>query len=59
VEDDIERIIDAALTRRSGANPAALRRTILEFLWDAGYDVTHRPDMIPIVRNPGEDRAGR
>jgi hypothetical protein len=56
-EDDIERAIVAAIQRHSRDNPAALTRAILEALWKAGYEVTRRPDLIPIRRNPGEDRA--
>ncbi len=57
LEDEIERIIAACIDRHSKGDPAALARTILQELWEAGYDVTRRPDMIPILRNPGEDTA--
>jgi hypothetical protein len=56
-EDEIEQIIEAAIRRYSPGEPAPVRRAILESLWDAGYDVTRRPDVIPIRRNPGEDHA--
>jgi hypothetical protein len=56
-EDEVERIIEAAIKRHIAGNPSALRRAIIESLWEAGYDVTRRPDLIPIRRNPGEDRA--
>jgi hypothetical protein len=52
-EDDIERTILACVERHSNNCPAALARAILETLWEAGYEVTRRPDMIPIRRNPG------
>ena len=55
--DDVERVIFDAIWRHSKGDPEALARAILESLWEAGYDVTRRPDMIPIRRNPGEDRA--
>ena len=51
--DDIERIIVAAIERRSKRDPAALARAVLEELWEAGYDVTCRSDMIPVRLNPG------
>jgi hypothetical protein len=51
-EDEIERVIEAAIWRRAQGDPAALARAILEALWEAGYDVTRRPDMIPVGRNP-------
>lgn len=47
-EDDVERVIEAAIWRRAKGDPAALARTILEELWEAGYEVTRRPDVIPI-----------
>lgn len=56
-EDDVERIIEAAIRRHSAGAAAMLRHAILESLWTAGYDVTRRPDMIPIRRNPGRDAA--
>jgi hypothetical protein len=56
-EDGIEQIIEAAIKRYIVGDPAALRRAILEALWEAGYDVTCRPDLIPIRRNPGEGTA--
>ena len=52
-EDDIEQVIEAAIWRRVKGDPAALARAIIESLWEAGYDVTLRPDAIPIRRNPG------
>jgi hypothetical protein len=52
-EDDVERLIIAAISRHSRDDPTALARAILEMLWEAGYDVTRRPDVIPIRRNPG------
>jgi hypothetical protein len=52
-EDEIERLIAACVERHSSDNPASLVRAILETLWEAGYDVTRRPDVIPIRRNPG------
>jgi hypothetical protein len=56
-QDDAERVILAAIRRHSKGDPAALARAILEQLWEAGYDVTRRPDTIPIRRNPGEDHV--
>ena len=54
-EGDIERIIEAAIWGRSKGDPAALARAILEDLWDAGYDVTHRPDVVPTRSNPDQE----
>ena len=56
-EDEIERLIVACVERHAQGSPAALARAILETLWEAGYDVTRRPDVIPIRRNPGDDQA--
>jgi hypothetical protein len=56
-EDEVERVIEAAIRRHPAGNIAVLKRAILEALWEAGYDVTHRPDMIPIRNNPGEGAA--
>ena len=50
-EDYVERLIAACVVRHSNSGPEALARIILEMLWEAGYDVTHRPDLIPIRRN--------
>ena len=55
--DEIERLIVTRIKRNTGRSREALARAILESLWEAGYDVTRRPDLIPIVRNPGEDAA--
>ena len=52
-EDDIERVIVTAIWQHSKDDSAALARAILEELWEAGYDVTRRPDMILIRYNPG------
>lgn len=57
LEDDVERLIAACAQRNVGHGPETLARAILEGLWDAGYDVTRRPDLIPIRHNPGEDGA--
>ena len=54
LESHVEQIVEAAIRRHSKSDPALLGRAILESLWELGYDVTRRPDMIPIVRNPGE-----
>ena len=51
-EDIVERLIVTCVERHSRDNPAALVRAILETLWEAGYEVTRRPDLIPIRRNP-------
>ena len=50
---EIERIIAATIERRARGNVPALVRAILEELWEAGYEVRPRPDLIPIRRNPG------
>ena len=52
-EDDVERVITAAVSPHSKSDPAALARLILEELWAAGYDVTPRHHVIPIRRNSG------
>lgn len=49
--DKIERIIAAALERHA-SDPATLATVIIERLWDAGYEVRPRPDLIPIRPNP-------
>jgi hypothetical protein len=56
-KDDVEQVIFNTLCRRSKGDPEALARAILESLWEAGYDVTRLPDMIPIRANPGEAPA--
>jgi hypothetical protein len=56
-EDEIERLVAAALERHAKDGPARIARAILEELWEAGYDVVRRPNIIPIRRNPGEDHA--
>jgi ribosomal protein L31E len=56
-EDETERLIAASLERHTKADPARIARAILEELWEAGYDVVRRPNIIPIRRNPGEDHA--
>lgn len=56
-QDDAEQVIAAALCGRLKGDPETLARAIFESLWEAGYDVTRRPDMIPIRRNLGENRA--
>jgi hypothetical protein len=50
-DDDVERIITAAVWPHSKSDPAALARVILEDLWEAGYEVTARHDVIPIRRH--------
>jgi hypothetical protein len=52
-EEEVERIIEAVIKRYSAGNPAMLRPAIFESLWNAGYEITRRPDLIPIRRNPG------
>jgi hypothetical protein len=53
-------VIVAAIERLVNAAPAALARTILETLWEGGYDVTRQPDVIPIRRNSGKgDGCGK
>jgi hypothetical protein len=54
-ENDVERVIVAAIWQHSRGDPAALARMIIEELWEAGYDVTRRLDMIPIRYNSGEN----
>jgi hypothetical protein len=53
MEDAVERLIAGTIRQHSRGDPVALARAILEALWEAGYDVTRRPDLIPIRRNPG------
>jgi hypothetical protein len=57
LEDNVERIIVATIWRHPKADPATLARMIVEELWETGYDVTPRPDVIPIRHNPSEDAA--
>jgi hypothetical protein len=57
LEEEIDQVIAASIGRHSKADLAALARAILEDLWEACYDVTRQPDMIPIRRNPGENAA--
>jgi hypothetical protein len=54
MEDAVERLIAGAIRQRSNGSPEARARAILESLWEAGYEVTRRPDLIPIQHNPGE-----
>jgi hypothetical protein len=56
-EDEIERLVASCIDRHAQSDPARVARAILEELWEAGYDVIRRPDVIPIRRNHGEDRA--
>ena len=53
-KDEIERMIVACVKRLSKSNPAALARAILETLWE-GYEVTRRPDVIPIRGNHDQE----
>ena len=46
--DEPERISAAVIERYARGDPIALARAILNELWEAGYDVRARPDMIPI-----------
>jgi hypothetical protein len=57
LENGVERVIVAAIWQHSKGDPATLARMIVEELWEAGYDVTRRPDMIPIRYNSGESAA--
>jgi hypothetical protein len=56
--DDVERVIAACIAacveQNAGRGPDGLARAILDSLWEAGYEVTRRPDMIPIRSNSGE-----
>lgn len=56
-QDDAEQVIATAFCGRLKGDPETFARAILESLWEAGYDVTRRPDMISIRRNLGENRA--
>jgi hypothetical protein len=51
-EDEVERVLEAAIWRCPKGDLAALARAVLEELWEAGYDVTRRSDVIPMRRNP-------
>jgi predicted trehalose synthase len=51
--DEIALIVVAAIERHAEAEPAALATAIIERLWEAGYEIRPRPDMIPILLNPG------
>jgi hypothetical protein len=53
LEDEIERIIAACIDRHSKGDPAALVRAVLEELWEAGYDVTRRPEMTVSEKTSG------
>jgi hypothetical protein len=50
-EDYVERLITTCVERHSNSGPDALARIILEMLWEAGYDVMRRPDVIPVRRD--------
>jgi Fe-S oxidoreductase len=52
-EGEIERLVAFRVERYAKSDSAKVARAILEMLWEAGYDVTRRPDVIPIRRNPG------
>jgi hypothetical protein len=56
-EDEIERIIAATLERHA-SDPATLAAVIIERLWDAGYEIRSRPDLIPIRLNPSPQNDG-
>ena len=43
-----ERIIAAAIERHARGDLAALARAILNELWEAGFELRLRPDVIPI-----------
>jgi hypothetical protein len=49
---DPERVVTEAIEHHANGDPAALARAILNRLWEAGYDVRPRPNMIPIRYNP-------
>ena len=49
-EDYVERLIATCIERHSNSGPDALARIILKMLWEAGYDVMRRPDVIPVRR---------
>ena len=56
-EDEVERIITAVIERHAKDNAPTLASAILEALWEAGYDVRLRPEMIPIRQNADTDDA--
>jgi len=49
---DYDRIIAETIARRKTADPIGLTIVIVERLWDAGYEIAPRPDLIPIRYNP-------
>lgn len=56
-EDEVERIIAAAIDLPAKGDSVKLARMILEQLWEAGYELTRRTDKIPIRHNPGDNAA--
>ena len=51
-EPEPEQIIAAAIERHAKGDPAALAVAIIERLWEAGYEIRPRPDLIQIRPNP-------
>jgi hypothetical protein len=46
--DEPERIIATAIERHARGDVLALAHAILNELWEAGFELRLRPDMIPI-----------
>jgi len=50
-EDEMERIVAAAIERHVKGDPVRLARAIIEQLWEAGFDLRLRLDAGAIVQN--------
>ena len=48
-EDEIEQIIANVIERHGATDPMRTMRAIIEGLWEAGYEIRPKPD---IVRSP-------
>lgn len=49
-EDDPESIIAIAVKRHVKGDPEALAQALMEQLWEAGFDIRPRTDLVPIGR---------
>ena len=54
-----EDIIAATIKRVAPDAPTQLPTIIVLDLWEAGYEVSIKPDLIPIRHNPGEGGAAQ
>lgn len=55
--DDPEKIIADTVARSARGTPNRIARAILDELWNAGYEIVPKRNLIPIRHNPGEGPA--